>query len=105
MAIISLKISISSHRFVSAARLFHASLTVLPRCSLLDCQTTGLPRPNCHSQGFTSWTLLFGLALIYTVAASAQPNWKLIWAGIVLRWSQHAACFGISADFPYPLAQ
>ena len=86
--------------FLLRACSMHRSQSCLAAvCSTVRPPRRGLPRPNCHSQGFTSWTLLFGLALIYTVVASAQPNWKLIWAGIVLRWSQHAACCGISADF------
>ena len=36
----------------------------------------GLPRPNCHSHWFTSYTLL--PLLPFTAAASAAPNWNAL---------------------------
>ncbi len=71
--------------FPSTLELFLAC-SFVPLSSLLDCQSAvcltgsvrpprrGLPRPNCHSQGLTSYTLLPRLPS--AAAESAQPCGK-----------------------------
>lgn len=64
-------------RFVSTAFLCRASTTALFLaivCLTVRPPKRGFPRPNCHSHGLTSYTLLPRLPS--TSAESAQPNGK-----------------------------